>query len=395
MSWSTPRDLEAEVERHWNRGRLLAAELLEENVYPLKLHLKRPGSRELSSRFAEVRRWIRDLEQGSRQARGHGYEIAWAEINHRELGRNRVPASAFVPSAEDALRLIGKTRDARRFRRLSGQTLSEFPVLNTWLARRPLALLEHADEWSRILTVLRWFRAHPRPRLYLRQLEIAGVDSKFIEHHRGLLAQLLDRVMPESTLDLAATGSRGFERRFGLRAKPAMVRFRVLDERLHIGGLTDLTVPVAELATLRLPLAQVFVTENEVNGLAFPDLPRSLVVFGLGYGVDLLFEVPWLKEARMRYWGDIDTHGFAMLNRLRTVYPQARSLLMDRETLLGHKRLWVREHKPHRGVLGHLTAAEQALYQDLQGDRLGTRVRLEQERVSYSRVKESLAALIE
>ena len=201
--------------------------------------------------------------------------------------------------------------------------------------------------------------------------------------------------MPESTLDLAATGSRGFERRFGLRAKPAMVRFRVLDERLHIGGLTDLTVPVAELATLRLPLAQVFVTENEVNGLAFPDLPRSLVVFGLGYGVDLLFEVPWLKEARMHYWGDIDTHGFAMLNRLRTVYPQARSLLMDRETLLGHKRLWVREHKPHRGVLGHLTAAEQALYQDLQGDRLGTRVRLEQERVSYSRVKESLAALIE
>jgi hypothetical protein len=393
MSWTTPRDLEAQVGRLWKRGRLLAAERPAEDPYPLRLNLKRPAGRELSSRFDEVRRWIRELEQGSRAVRGYGYEIAWTEINHRELGRNRVPAAALVPSAEDALRLIGKTRDARRFHTLCEQTLSEFPTLGSWLTRRPLALLEHADEWPRILSVLRWFQAHLRPQLYLRQLEIADVDSKFIEHHRGLLIQLLDRVLPESALDPKATGSRGFERRYGLRAKPAMVRFRVLDQGLAIAGLTDLTVPVSELAALRLPVARAFVTENEVNGLAFPELPQSLVVFGLGYGIDLLFEVPWLRNLPLYYWGDIDTHGFAMLERLRTVFPQTRSLLMDRETLLGHKRLWVHEHKPHRGTLDHLTADEQALYQDLQTDRLGTGVRLEQERVSYTRLREALGTL--
>ena len=393
MSWTTPRDLEAQVERSWNLGRLLAAGLLAEQLYPLKLSLKRPSSRELSSRFAEVRQWIRDLEHGSREVRGYGYEIGWTEINHRELGRNRVPCSASVPTEQDALRLIGRAREAQRFRMLCEQTLDEFPTLNYWVARKPLTLLTHADEWLRVLSVLRWFRTHSRPQLYLRQLEIADVDTKFIETHRGLLSQLLDLVLPESALDAGATGSRGFEQRYGLRNKPGMVRFRVLDRRLDIHGLTDLTVPVREFATLRLPVARVFVTENEINGLAFPDLPQSLVVFGLGYGLDALFEVPWLKKTRMYYWGDIDTHGFAILNRLRTVFPDANSLLMDRETLLCHRPLWVPEHKPHLGALPHLTVEEQALFQDLQCDRLGTQVRLEQERVSYASLKLALAAL--
>lgn len=393
MSWTTPRDLQAQVERHWNQGRLLAATLLTEEPYPLQLSLKRPTTRELGSRFAEVRQWIRNLEHGSREVRGYGYDIGWTEINHRELGRNRVPRSAFVPTEEDALRLIGKTRDAQRFRVLCEQTLQEFPTLNDWLVRKPLILLTHADEWSRILSVLRWFRAHPRPRLYLRQVEIADVDTKFIERHRGLLSQLLDLVLPESELDVESTGTRGFERRYGLRSKPGTVRFRALDRRLYVRGFTDLTVPAREFATLQLPVKRVFVTENEINGLAFPDLPQSLVVFGLGYGLDVLFEVSWLKGAPLHYWGDIDTHGFAMLNRLRTVFPQTRSLLMDRETLLSHQWLWVREHTPHRGALPHLTEDEQALYQDLQDDRLGTQVRLEQERVSYRRLKQALAAL--
>ena len=393
MSWTTPRDLQAQLERLWQRGRLLSSELLSEDFYPLRLHLKRPGSKELSSRFAEVRDWIRELEQGSRPVRGYGYEIAWEEVNHRELGRNRVPASIFVPAAEDALRLIARTRDARRFRKLCAETVNEFPGLHDWLARRPLALLEHGHEWPRILAVLRWFRAHPRPGLYLRQLEIADVDSKFIEHRKGLLSQLLDRIMPESSLDLEATGIKGFERRFGLRAKPVTVRFRLLDSHLAIDGLTDLTVPVSEFAARRLSVTQVFVTENEVNGLAFPVVPDSMVIFGLGYGVDLLYEVPWLRDLPLHYWGDIDTHGFAILNRLRTVFPQARSLLMDRGTLLDHKLMWVEERKPHRGVLTHLNPDEQALYRDLQDDRLGNGVRLEQERVSYTCLKEALAAL--
>jgi hypothetical protein len=56
---------------------------------------------------------------------------------------------------------------------------------------------------------------------------------------------------------------------------------------------------------------------------------------------------------------------------------------MDRETLLEHAPLWVRESNPYDGELSRLTSAEGALYDDLRWNRLGERVRLEQERIPY------------
>jgi hypothetical protein len=93
------------------------------------------------------------------------------------------------------------------------------------------------------------------------------------------------------------------------------------------------------------------------------------------------------------YWGDIDTHGFAILSRLRGRFPHVRSMLMDRETLLTHKDQWVREPSPVTGLLSGLTADEAALYADLAGDVYGDRVRLEQERVAFGAVERALRRL--
>ena len=95
-----------------------------------------------------------------------------------------------------------------------------------------------------------------------------------------------------------AAGQRNFEPRYGLASKPSQVRFRILDGRLAIQGLTDLAVPAREFASLDLPVERVFITENEINGLAFPGVPGSLVIFGLGYGLDRLSEVRWLHRSR-------------------------------------------------------------------------------------------------
>jgi hypothetical protein len=56
-------------------------------------------------------------------------------------------------------------------------------------------LLDHGDEWERVLAVLHWFVAHPRPAIYLHQLDIHGVDTKCIEARKGLFAELLDQVL--------------------------------------------------------------------------------------------------------------------------------------------------------------------------------------------------------
>jgi len=394
MSWGTPDDIRARLLRRWNRGELLAARLRGESLFPLTIPLKKPGSRELADDFEAVRRWVGELEAGSRARRGFGYEIEWQEVRHRVHGRNRLPARVIVPDETDALRLIGRRQAAERFDRLAAETVACLPDLADWLSERPMTLLEHADDWDRVLAVVEHFRAHPRPGLYRRQLEIPGVDTKFIEARRRLLAELLDAVLPDELIDHSARGARGFDRRFGLREEPALIRFRLLDARLAIRGLTDLTVPIEQFAALDLPVTRVFVTENKINGLAFPVLPGAIVIMGLGYGLERLASIPWLPTEGVIYWGDIDTHGFAILNRLRHHIPTARSLLMDRATLDAHRRLWTQEGRNQRfmGELDRLTNDEWQLFDDLRQNRLGDRVRLEQERVSFGRLKGSLGA---
>ncbi len=393
MRWTTPDDIKRRLRRSWDKGKILGAWARDEKLYPLRLALRRPTSADLSSEFDAASRWMKDLDNSSHSVRGFGYELIWTEVNHRVLGRNRVPAGVVVPSEDDHLRLIGKRHDAERFRKLCVHTRQAFPELGDWLARKPLIALEHADEWPEVLAVVQWFRDHPNSGLFLRQLEIENIDSKFIERHRGLLAQLLEILLPPGAATTRGGGIRAFERRYGLLSKPALVRFRVLDDALRISGLSDLTVPVAEFADLDLRVTRVFVTENEVNGLAFPSVANSIVIFGLGYGLDVLSAVPCLKRAQIHYWGDIDTHGLAMLDRLRAEFPHTRSLLMGRNTLLAHRHLWVREEKPHRGHLTRLDADEEDLFEALQANRFGDRVRLEQERISYTLLKEVLTSM--
>lgn len=392
-NWTTPEEVTAQVARRWEDGRILSAAIAGEALFPLRLPLRAPRPVELGERFDEVKRWVRDLDEGSKAHRGFGYELGWTEVANRVVGRNRIPSSVTIATETDALQLIRRTREAERFRSLVEETLARFPELRAWVIKRPMTIVEHASDWQRVLAVLYWFKAHPRPGIYLRQLDIGGVDTKFIETHRGLLSQLLDAVLPASAVDASCTGASGFEARYGLRSRPALLRFRVLDAGLRVNGLSDLTVPVAELRDLDLPARRVFVTENEINGLAFPDVPGAMVIFGLGYGLDRLTELPWLREKELFYWGDIDTHGFAILAKFRTSFPRAVSILMDRETLMAHRALWVREREPHNGDLAALTDSEKSLFEDLRGDRLGERVRLEQERIAFGWVQRALAAL--
>ena len=391
--WTTPTDVRNEIERYWFGGQILAARLDGTPFFPRPLRLRRPDAGALTERFDEVRKWIRTLEQGSKGAQGFGYDIEWIEINHRQLGRNRVPARISVATEHDAVRLIGKDHEANRFSGLMDATLSRFPTLAGWLARHPLIALSNAADWDRIIGILAWFCDHPRAGLYLRQLDIQGVDTKFIEVRKGLLSELLDAVLPADAVDTRFIGARSFEQRYGLAVEPILVRFRLLDPGLRFQGLSDLTVPAAEFAQLSVAARRVFITENKINGLAFPEVADSLVIFGLGNSFARLAEAEWLHTKVIYYWGDIDTHGFAILDRLRAVFPHAQSFLMDRATLLTHRELWVREDERFDGLLSRLNNPEHALFDEIKRGFLGDRVRLEQERISFGWFKQALERL--
>lgn len=393
MNWSTPSDLRAQVERLWRRGELFhtPGEMLDASRWPVRLVLKGPSSADMTGHFDAVREWAMKLA-----AMPH-LRLEWREVRHRVHGRQRLPAAVWIDEPDAALALIGKRREVARWQGLWERASAEFPALLPWLVRRPLQALELAACWPRLLAVVRWMLAHPRPGVYLRQVDAPGVDSKFIETHRAVLSELLDLALPAEAIDAEATGTGGFARRYGFREKPVLIRFRSLDPALAIvrcgSACPDTALDAESFATLDLPLRRVFITENEINYLAFPPIRESIVIFGKGYGWESLSRAGWLSRLPVHYWGDIDTHGFAILDQLRERFPHVRSFLMNRETLLAHQDHWDRDPRPASYDPRHLTDDERALFDDLRDDRLGERLRLEQERIGFPWLMKALAEI--
>jgi len=387
MSWTTASELKAQLKRRWERGELLRSALDPAPMFPLRLKLDVPGSRDLAERFEAVRAWIAEL------AAIPQLRIEWRVVNHRVLGMQRVPQSVWVDSREAALVLIGKRAEAMRFGDLVVRVQERYPALLAWLAKRPMQALALTEEWDRLLDILDWVARHPRPGVYLRQVDVPGVHSKFIEAHRAVLIEWLDLVLPPHAIRADHAGVGGFSARYGFLDKPVRIRFRTLDRRIEVvRGLhfPDVTLDAESFARLDLPARRVFVTENEINFLAFPQIEDSIVVFGAGYGWDALARAAWLHRRALYYWGDIDTHGFAILDALRSRFDHVCSFLMDQPTLMAHQMSWDEEKDQVVHDLPRLTDVERALFDELRDNRIRKGLRLEQERVAYRWVTAAL-----
>jgi hypothetical protein len=214
----------------------------------------------------------------------------------------------------------------------------------------------------------------------LREIGAPGVDTKFAERYRPVLAAMLG---------VSSTAS-GFLADLGLRSKPGLVRLRPAPSLGLPAPLTELALRSEELAQLTLEPRVAVIVENEISYLSVEVPDDGVVIWGRGFDVDNVGRLRWLADADVLYWGDIDTHGFAILDRLRAWLPRTRSVLMDRETLLAHRERWVSEDRPATSVLTRLTHDERNLYLELVADGLGQRVRLEQERIDWRWVQRRL-----
>jgi len=389
VNWTSAANVRKQLQRLWERGELLRALTDDAAFFPLRLTFKCPNSAELTEQFAAVRDWICALTAIPK------IRIEWRETQHRVFGAQRLPASLWVDTAEDALALISKQHDARRFRTIWASTAFRHPALLDWLHRKPLQALDYTTVWPQLLAVLDWMADHPRPGIYLRQVDIPGIHSKFIEGHRAVLSELCDALLPAEAIAPGHRGISQFTSRYGFLDKAPRIRFRLLDAGITLLPGTfcpDITLDAANFATLDLPVRRVFITENETNFLAFPRVSDAIVIFGAGYGWDALSQARWLARCAIHYWGDIDTHGFAILDHLRKYFPQVQTLLMDEETLMTHQDFWGEEDKPTVQDLPHLAESERVLYDILRDNRLRPGLRLEQERIRFSRLQDAIAA---
>jgi hypothetical protein len=385
-AWTRPPDVREAVRKKW--ATLLAAYAAGQECPPLSFPLRGPGPAEIGERLGEVQKWASAWEQAARGP----LRVEYKKVGGRHIGANLIPGRAWVDGYEQAWALLGAAGEVRRLAELTEQTKAACPRLVPWLTTHPVRALALAGDWTQLLATVAWIDQRQAPGMYLRQVDVPGIDTKFIGRHKGVLTDLLDQQLDPVRVDREA---RDFEARFRFRRKPAYVRFRCSAKYSGVGAsaFTELTVRAEEFADSPPGITRAYIVENEVTYLAFPLPANAMAIFGGGYAVDVLESLAWLTALDVSYWGDIDTHGFAILNRLRHHVPHARSILMDRATLLAHREQWVREPTPTAAALDRLDPAEQALHRDLVTGEFGPAVRLEQERISFAAIEQSLATL--
>ena len=136
---------------------------------------------------------------------------------------------------------------------------------------------------------------------------------------------------------------------------------------------------------------RIFVVENLTNLRTFPKVPNSIVIFGQGRAVANLRAVKFAQNNQVIYWGDLDVYGFGILSQLRQFIGDARSMLMNIETLREFRELMQPPKKNYKrqSLPALLTASEEEAFHFCNDSKL----QLEQERIPQQAVIEAIAAM--
>ena len=380
----TPDEIRQQAKRKYLN--FLRAKVRGESFLPWAMRFRKTKA---SDDYLALRRWVGELLAESKAERGFGYTVLLEERELRRYGRQSLPAHITIETESDFLRLIGKVAEFGAWQTVVTHTLSQFPQLEEWLAQYPQRVLSNLDVWDDLLIVCAYFVAHPRPNLYLRELPVP-VHTKFVEDNQAILRHLLDALLPPVAIHADESQ---FERRFGLRYDEPQIRLRLLDESLCHAldwPVADMSLTVSDCAMLRgMNSRTVLIVENKMTFLTLPPVPNGLAIWGKGFQVSLLREVGWLADCTIRYWGDLDAQGFAILSQLRGYWSQARSFLMDAGTLAKYQNFVVTGTPAGEMSLANLDGEETAVYQHL----LAHNYRLEQERISQPDVAAAIGRL--
>ena len=319
---------------------------------------------------------LTDLMAYSKEKKGYGYSLLYQKVRTRTHGEQDIPVSISFETEQDYLRFIGKGQTTANFRKDLEMILSVFPELKEWIGKYPSKMIDNHEVWDDLLKVCGYFKKNPTPHLYIRELPIK-VHTKFIEQNKAVIRELLDIIITEHI----NAEEKLFERRFNLRYDEPLVRFRILDNSIcqqRFDGVEDLSIPINQFQLLNLPIRTVYIVENKMNMLTFPYIENSIVIWGHGFGVDVMKDVEWMKTKKIYYWGDLDAHGFQILSEIRTHFNQVKSFLMDRTTF----------DKYFEGDCGAETNVEKDLYLTLEENEMfnylkKNNYRLEQEKIPF------------
>jgi hypothetical protein len=360
----------AEIRKKADRmyPQFLKATLLGEQFFPSVVR----SDKSLSGDFVEMSKELAALISSSKDRKGFGYLVQSRPIKTRNHGVQDIPESIVFEDQYNYLKFIGKEKEFELFLEKSKLIKNTIPQLSFWMERNPLSVINNHHQWEDLLKVCDWFIHHFEPnRFYIRELPIA-IHTKFIEDNKSILRNLLDVLIPE-TLD---ENESLFEKRFRLKYVQPDIRFRIL-KPLDGNAYSDLSVPLNEFINRPITCKRIFIVENKMNFLTFPEIPESLAIWGKGFAIESLKGATWLNEKEIYYWSDLDVQGFQMLSQIRSYFAHTKSFLMDEDLLEKFSEFVVAGTSTKVENLENLSESESILFISIKSQNL----RLEQERI--------------
>lgn len=324
------------------------------------------------------------LVNQSKEKRGFGFTIDYQTVKTKTIGTQSLPIIIYFETEKDFLKFLGKEKEVANLINDWQIIHTFFPELKDWIIKNPIKIIQHQGKWESILKVCNYFKICPKPNLYIRELP-ANVHTKFIESNQSIMTELLDIIIQNHI----SPNETKFEKRFNLKFNEPVVRFKVLDKNISqsfFSNLDDISIPVSQFESLKLPLKQVLIVENKTTlytTLTLPKMDKTIAIFGQGNAVTNIQNAKWLNDITVLYWGDIDAHGFEILSRIRKHFKHTRSILMDKTTF---ERFFENDFgKPTTDTTTlNLTDSERELYNLLKTNNW----RLEQEKIPFDYVNQ-------
>ncbi len=372
-----------------NQSLWLTQMFLGEPIAPIDFVLGLPTQAKAAEDLRALETWIKGWDD----FKSRDVEVIYRSVNWPVLGgERRVPERVRLSSLTAVLKTSDPSGAIYRQWKKASDRLNTLRLLG--LKRLALAeaergyfVLQYSDEdFERLVALTRWLLSHRPANCYVREITVEGVHTKWLEKHRRVIAFALS-----SECDDLLIAPVNFLETWGFKEVPATIRVRHAEAFIQ-GLIPGLMVELPDKAMQQWKPRAVVIVENVQTGLSL-NAPEDVPVFmGLGFGVDKLKSIAWLKQVPIVYFGDLDVHGLKILAVLRSYFNQTQSILMDCETLNRWQKLTTEDStkSPDRFICPkELTAREAELYARLASERL----RLEQERIPIAVVNEILSGI--
>lgn len=370
----------------------LYRQLVMKDEKQLSIPLKPPIKlSEWHTNFAKGNAWL----EGCQEIAARYPYFHFTYQNHRFVGMGNasIPVRITFTDIPAIFRLIGRAEEASSYKKAYATVRETVSQLLPWmLTSKGIRTFKEPTTVRIYLAVLRSLvkffqqqREASASPLYLRDIRLAPVDTKFWERESSFILAVYQALYPEDGIrnwtDLLT--------RLQLVRFPTQYAIRFLDDALRIHPKLEwFSSSPDQLDALDLHPRVIFLVENKTNFLRFPKVKGAILLFSSGKSIPYLLScLNWLKEhPHIYYWGDMDEDGFEMLNRARSILPQIQSFLMEKDLLLRYQNQLVFDEglRFELAKLQFLTPMEKEAFLSLRSQRL------EQECISEEDIHASL-----